>query len=171
MLVAFVTAAVFSKGIVVSKRQSKNMLLASVTAAVLSKGIVVKDAHPLNMLPALVTAAVLSKGISLKDTQFSNMLVAFVTAAVLNNGTVARLLQLRNMLLMFVTAEVLAVITTSLKARNPENKEVKDVQLPMLRNAARSHIANLTFVPPRVNPEAPKLVALNSISNHPVSYA
>jgi hypothetical protein len=49
----------------------------------------------------------------------------------LNNGTVARALQLRNILLMFVTAEVLAVITTSLKVRKVENKEAKDVQLPM----------------------------------------
>jgi hypothetical protein len=63
--------------------------------------------------------------------QFSNILLAFVAAEVIKNGAVCKLLQFKNILLMFVTAEVLAVITTSLKARNPENKEAKDVQLPM----------------------------------------
>jgi hypothetical protein len=73
------------------------------------------------------------------------------------------------MLLMFVTAEVLAVINTSLKARNPENKEAKEVTLPMLRNAARSHIANLTLLPPRVM--LVKLGLPTSMSNQPASYA
>jgi hypothetical protein len=44
---------------------------------------------------------------------------------------VIKSLQFANILLMFVTAEVLAVMTTSLKARKVENKEAKDVQLPM----------------------------------------
>jgi hypothetical protein len=95
----------------------------------------------------------------------------FVTAAVLNNGAICKEKQLLNILLVFVTAEVLAVMITSFTTEKFRNKEAKDVQLPMLRNAARSHIANLTFEPPKVKPEAPRLVPLSSISNQPVSYA
>jgi hypothetical protein len=118
-----------------------------------------------------VAAAVFNSGTATKLLQPLKAFSIFVTAAVLNNGAVIRLLQELNILLMFVTAEVLAVITTSLKARKFKNKEEKDVQLPMWRNAARSHIANLTFEPPMVKPEAVKFGPPNSMSNQPVSYA
>jgi hypothetical protein len=167
----FVTDAVFSKGIVTKELQAPNMPDMFVTNAVFSKGIVAKELQLLNMLIMLVTDAVLYIGTATKLLHPLRKLSVFVAAAVLNNGAVARALQLRNILLMFVTAEVLAVMTTCLKARKVENKEAKEVTLPMWRSAARSHIANLTFVPPMVNPEAVRFGPPISMSNHPLSYA
>jgi hypothetical protein len=171
MLFAFVAAAVFNSGKVVKELQLRNILLMFVAAAVFSKGMVARELQVANILLMFVTNVVFSSGTTDKLLHPLKALSIFVTAAVLNSGADTRLLQLRNILLMFVTAEVLAVMTTSLKPRKAENKEAKDVQLPMLRNAARSHIANLTFVPPMVNPEAVRFGPPISMSNQPVSYA
>ena len=178
ILLAFVTAAMLNSGTVTRDAHPLNMVTIVCTDAVLNNGTVARDVQLINILLMFTTDAVLNNATVVKAVQPLNIRfipvppeVVPVTPPVSNSDTVCRPVQLINILLMFVTVEVPAVMTTSLKPRKVENKEAKDVQLPMWRNAARSHIVNLTFVPPKVNPEAPKLVALNSISNHPVSYA
>ena len=139
-----------------------------VTAAVLNNGTVVKDLHSRNISAMFVTAAVLSNGTTVKDRQPLKMLCMFVTAAVLNNGTVTREAQSLNMLLMFVTDAVLGKLNDC-NFLKPLNKFDKFVTLPIERTAARSHIANLTLLPPRVM--LVKLGLPTSMSNQPVSYA
>ena len=120
------------------------------------------------MVLIFVTAAVLSNGTLVRAKQLENMLCMLVTDAVLNKGTVIKEWQPANMLLMLVTDAVLPN-TTNCNFRKPPNKFDKFVTLPSERTAARSHIANLTLLPPKVM--LVKLGLPTSMSSQPVSYA